>query len=172
MRLSGWERLVPSRTLRRVTGGLDKLTPSSRQAEGAALLEHLRSRSSADPARCDRVGPVGITDDEARMGAQPPLVVVVSGCGYFCKCHKSPSSERFPTAPHDPVRRRSAGSCAPIDRMLTTFELWVLSARRATPPGWLTPTPRPSGSPAHASGQKKVARSTAAAVARGSRRRC
>ena len=59
------------------------------------------------------------------MGAQPPLVVVVSGGGCFCKCHKSPSSERFPTAPHNPVRRRSAGSCAPIDRMLTTFELWV-----------------------------------------------
>ena len=39
--------------------------------------------------------------------------------------HKSPSSERFPTAPHNPARRRSAGSCAPIDHMLTTFGLWV-----------------------------------------------
>ena len=122
-----WARLVPSRTARRVTCGLDKLTQSSRraEAEGAALLEHLRSRSSADPTPCDRAEPVGITDDEARMGAQPPLVVVVSGCGCFCKCHKSPSSERFPTAPHNPVRRRSAGSCAPIDHMLTTFGLWV-----------------------------------------------
>ena len=39
--------------------------------------------------------------------------------------HKSLSSERLPTAPHNPVRRRSAGSCAPIDHMFTTFGLWV-----------------------------------------------
>ena len=44
---------------------------------------------------------------------------------FACK-QKSPSSERFPTtAPHNPVRRRSAGSCAPIDHMLTTFGLLV-----------------------------------------------
>ena len=59
------------------------------------------------------------------MGAQPPLVLVVSGCGCFCKCHKSPSSEKFPTAPHTPVRRRSTGSCAPIDRLHSAYGSWV-----------------------------------------------
>ncbi len=39
--------------------------------------------------------------------------------------HKSPSSERFPTAPHNPVRRRSAGSCAPIDRLHSAYGSWV-----------------------------------------------
>ena len=125
VRLSRCAGLVLSLTPRRVTGEIEKLTPTSRRAECAALLEHLRSRSSAAPAPCTRADPLGSTDAEVRMGAQPPLVLVVSGCGCFCKCHKSPSSERFPTAPHNPVRRRSAGSCAPIDRMLTTFELCV-----------------------------------------------
>ena len=74
---------IPSLTARRVTGEIEKLTPSSRRAEGASLLEHLRSRSSAAPAPCDRADPLGSTDDEVRMGAQPPLVVVVSGCGCF-----------------------------------------------------------------------------------------
>ena len=124
--LSRCAGLVQSLTARRVTGEIEKLTPSSRRAEGAALLEHLRSRSSVDPAPCDQAKPLGSTDDEAWMGAQPPLVVVVvSGYGCFCKCHKSPSPERFLTAPHNPVRHRSAGSCAPIDRMLTTLGLWV-----------------------------------------------
>ena len=125
VRLSRCVGQNPSLTARRVTGEIEKLTPSSRRAEGASLLEHLRSRSSAAPAPCTRADPLGSTDGEVRMGAQPPLVVVVSGFGCFCKCHKSPSSERFPTAPHNPVRRRSAGSCAPIDHMLTTFGLWV-----------------------------------------------
>ena len=125
VRLSRCVGQNPSLTARRVTGEIEKLTPSSRQAEGASLLEHLRSRSSAAPARCDRADPLGSTDDEVRMGAQPPLVVFVSVCGCFCKCHKSPSSERFPTAPHNPVRRRSAGSCAPIDRLHSAYGSWV-----------------------------------------------
>ena len=44
---------------------------------------------------------------------------------HFCVRAESPSSERFPTAPHNPARRLSAGFCAPIDHMLTTFGLWV-----------------------------------------------
>ena len=116
---------IPSLTARRVTGEIGKLTPSSRRAEGASLLEHLRSRSSAAPAPCDRADPLGSTDGEVQMGAQPPLVVFVSVYGCFCKCHKSPSSERFPTAPHNPVRRRSAGSCAPIDRLHSAYGSWV-----------------------------------------------
>jgi hypothetical protein len=125
VRLSRCVGQNPSLTARRVTGEIERLTPSSRQAEGASLLEHLRSRSSAAPTRCDRADPLGSTDDEVKMGAQPPLVLVVSGCGCFCKCHKSPSSERFPTAPHNPVRRRSAGSCAPIDRLHSAYGSWV-----------------------------------------------
>ena len=126
VRLSRCAGFVLSLTPRRVTGEIEKLTPSSRRAEGgAALLEHLRSRSSAPPTACDRAEPLGRTTAELWMGSQPPLVVIASGYGCFCKCHKSPSSERSPTAPHNPVRRRSAGPCAPIDRLLTTFELWV-----------------------------------------------
>ena len=83
VRLSRCVGQNPSLTARRVTGEIEKLTPSSRQAEGASLLEHLRSRSSAAPTRCDRADPLGSTDDEVRMGAQPPLVVMVSECGCF-----------------------------------------------------------------------------------------
>ena len=125
VRLSRCAGLVLSLTPRRVTGEIEKLTPSSRRAECAALLEHLRSRSSAAPAACDRADPLGRTTAELWMGSQPPLVVMVSDCGCFCKCHKSPSSERFPTAPHNPVRRRSAGSCAPIDRLHSAYGSWV-----------------------------------------------
>ena len=53
-----------------------------------------------------------------------PRAGALRSSAFACK-HKSPSSERFPTAPHNPVRRRSAGSCAPIDHMLTTFGLLV-----------------------------------------------
>ena len=74
---------IPSLTARHVTGAIEKLTPSSRRAEGASLLEHLRSRSSVDSTRCDRADPLGSTDDEVRMGAQPPLVVMVFECGCF-----------------------------------------------------------------------------------------
>ena len=83
VRLSRCAGLVLSLTPRRVTGEIEKLTPSSRQAEGASLLEHLRSRSSAAPAPCDRADPLGSTDGEVRMGAQPPLVVMVFECGCF-----------------------------------------------------------------------------------------
>ena len=99
VRLSRCVGQNPSLTARRVTGEIEKLTPSSRQAEGAALLEHLRSRSSAAPAPCTRADPLGSTTAELWMGAQPPLVVVVSGCGCFCKCYKSPSLEIEPIPP-------------------------------------------------------------------------
>ena len=83
VRLSRCVGQNPSLIARRVTGEIEKLTPSSRQAEGASLLEHLRSRSSVDPTRCDRADPLGSTDDEVRMGAQPPLVAVVLNGGSF-----------------------------------------------------------------------------------------
>ena len=83
VRLSRCAGTIPSLTARRVTGEIEKLTPSSRRAEGASLLEHLRSRSSAAPTPCDRADPLGSTDDEVRMSAQPPLVVFVSVYGCF-----------------------------------------------------------------------------------------
>ena len=92
-----------------------------------SLLGALAAGSNADPSPRATAQTLRDSTSDEVMVVRAPLVLVL-GLFYnsvFSCNHKPPSSERFPTAPHNPVRRRSAGSCAPIDHMLTTFGLWV-----------------------------------------------
>ena len=98
---------------------------ASRRAQSTSLLGALAAGSSADPPpRATAQTLQDSTSDEVMVMRAPLVVSVVIRC-CFRVSTSTRSSERFPTAPHNPVRRRSAGSCAPIDHMLTTFGLWV-----------------------------------------------
>ena len=115
------------------TGGLEEgLPPASRRAQATPLLGALAAGSSAGSATArHRANASGQQVRRGNGRVRAPRAGSLRSSAFACK-HKSPSSERFPTtAPHNPVRRRSAGSCAPIDHMLTTFGLLVFVKRRS-----------------------------------------
>ena len=125
MRSTSSPRLIPSLTKRCRTGGLEQLPPEEQRARGAALLEQLRSRSSADPPPRATLETLKDITAEVRTAMRAPLVLSHFSPCCFRGSHLRGDRRGTPATPCIPIRRRRAASRAPIDHMLTTFGLWL-----------------------------------------------
>ena len=118
-------RLRPPLTTAVFAGRLAQLTPTSREAERAAIARALGLDVPA-PVRAGAGGePLRDSGAQVRTVLCARTIPEISGDLSSTATKKPSRLEWHVHPPYIPIRHRRAGSCAPIDRLHSAYGSWV-----------------------------------------------